>query len=84
MIYQEDNIMSKIVNISEEKFRKALRSIVKEEENIYNNYEVFNDQENAMPNPNDRTLDNHDEGLPGKMDYETFDKQLPGAADFPI
>jgi hypothetical protein len=57
--------MSKIVNISEEKFRKALRSIVKEQEDVYNNYEVFNDQENAIPNPNDRTLDNHEESTAG-------------------
>ena len=57
--------MSKIVNISEEKFRKALRSIVKEQEDIYNNYEVFDNQESNIHNPNDRTSDNHEEGIVG-------------------
>ena len=82
--------MSKIVNISEEKFRRALREIIGMDfgEQVPSEQDTpddpFNSQRNKIPNPNNRTLDNHDEGLPGKMDYETFDKQLPGAADFPI
>lgn len=66
--------MSKIVNISEEKFRKVLREIVSGE---------YADSPQD-PFASQKEDDNHDEGLVGKMDYETFDKQLPGAADFPI
>ena len=56
--------MSKTINISEEKFRKALRNIVKEADDVYNNYEAFKGQMGgeALPNPNDRSSENHDRG----------------------
>ena len=57
--------MGKIVNISEDKFRKALRNIVMEVEDVRNNYEVFDNPNGDVPNPNDRTLDNHEESTVG-------------------
>ena len=80
--------MSKIVNISEEKFRRALREIIGmdfgEEENKVpseqdSTDDPFNSQRSKIPNPNKRPSGNHDEGLVGKMPYETLDKQYPSA-----
>ena len=66
--------MSKIVNISEEKFKRALRELFKEE--------VLNGPNADNQNPlgvddEDGTL-NHDVGTVGEFDSETLDKNEYG------
>lgn len=67
--------MGKIVNISEDKFRHALREIFKEE--VLNNDEHANNQNPFGVENGDGTL-NHDVGTVGEFDSETLDKNEYG------
>ena len=66
--------MSKIVNISEEKFRRALREVFKEE--ILNGPNADNQNPFGVDDE-DGTL-NHDVGTVGEFDSETLDKNEYG------
>ena len=66
--------MSKIVNISEEKFRRALREVFKEE--ILNGPNADN-QNPLGVDDEDGTL-KHDVGTVGEFDSETLDKNEYG------
>lgn len=71
--------MSKIVNISEEKFRRALREVFKEE--VLNGANADNQNPfgvgDEMGVGDDGTL-NHDVGTVGEFDSETLDKNEYG------
>lgn len=66
--------MSKIVNISEEKFRRVLREVFKEK--VLNGPNADN-QNPLGVNDEDGTL-NHDVGTVGEFDSETLDKNEYG------
>lgn len=71
--------MSKTINISEEKFRKALREVFKEE--MLNGANADNQNPfgvgDEMGVGDDGTL-NHDVGTVGEFDSETLDKNEYG------
>lgn len=62
--------MSKIVNISEEKFRRALREVFKEE--------ILNGPNADNQNPLGVDDENHDVSTVGEFDSETLDKNSYG------
>lgn len=64
----------KKINISEEKFKRALREVFKEE--VLNGPNADN-QNPLGVNDEDGTL-NHDVGTVGEFDSETFDKNSYG------
>ena len=69
--------MSKIVNISEEKFRRALREVFKEEVLNGPNGDNQNPLDPIYNHDEDGTL-NHDVGTVGEFDSETLDKNEYG------
>lgn len=69
--------MSKIVNISEEKFRRALREVFKEEVLNGPNGDNQNPLDPIYNHDEDGTL-NHDVSTVGEFDSETLDKNEYG------